>query len=79
VAGSSGANYSAFIGQFGLITGNDLKWATVTETFAKANITQIIWQISIAMLYLSWLAIWWARHTRQGLGQPLDSGSRPTV
>ncbi len=79
VAGSSGANYSAFLGQFGLLAGNSLQWAEMTEAFTRTAVPQITWQVSIALLYLSWLAIWWTRHTRQGLGGPFDSGGRPTV
>jgi len=77
VAGSPGANYSAFLGQFGLLTGNSLEWAEMTEAFTRTNVSQIFWQVSIALLYLSWLAIWWARHTRQGFGRPFDSGNVP--
>ena len=79
VAGPSGANYSAFLGQFGLLAGNGLEWAEMTEALTRTNASQIFWQVSIALLYLSWLAIWWARHTRQGLSRLLDSGGKPTV
>jgi len=79
VAGSSGANYSALLGQFGLLAGNSLEWAEITEALTRTNVSQIFWQVSIALLYLSWLAIWWAHHTRQGLSRSFDSGSRPTV
>jgi anti-sigma factor RsiW len=78
-AGPSRANYAAFLGQFGLLAGNSLEWAEMTEALTRTNVSQIFWQVSIALLYLSWLAIWWARHTRQGLGRPFDGGSRPTV
>ena len=77
--GPSGANYSAFVGQFGLLEQGHLEWFAASESFTRTFISSIFWQVSIAMLYLSWFAIWWARHTRQGLGQPLDSGSKPTV
>ena len=73
VAGSPGAEYSAFIGQFGLLEGNSLEWFTFSESFTRTFITSIFWQVAIAVLYLSWLAIWWTRHTRQRLGQPLES------
>ena len=73
VAGSSGANYSALAGQFGLLEGSSLEWFEVSESFSRTFITSIFWQVAIAMLYLSWFAIWWARHTRQGLGRPLES------
>ena len=74
VTGSSGnANYSAFVGQFGFLETETLQWFTRSESFARDVITNIFWQVAIAMFYLSWLALWWARHTRQGLGQPLES------
>ena len=73
VAGSTGANYSAFIGQFGLLEGGSLEWFAISESFSRTFIVSIFWQVAIAMLYLSWFAIWWARHTRQGLDRPLES------
>jgi hypothetical protein len=80
VASSSGAaNYSAIFGQFGLLEGSSLEWFTVSESFSRNLITSIFWQLAIAILYLSWLAIWWARRTRQEFGRPFDSGDRPTV
>jgi hypothetical protein len=36
---------------------------------------QISFEVSIALLYLSWIAIWWARHrrhARQPHGQLLE-------
>jgi predicted anti-sigma-YlaC factor YlaD len=74
---SSTAYWSATLGQFGILAGETLQWAELTETFTRITVPQFIWQISIALLYLSWMAIWWARHTRQGHGQPLDGGSSP--
>jgi predicted anti-sigma-YlaC factor YlaD len=79
VAGTSGANYSAFIGQFGLLEPGSLEWFTVSESFTRSFISSVFWQVSIAMLYLSWIAIWWARHTRQEPGRVFDSGGKPTV
>jgi hypothetical protein len=79
VAGPSGANYSAFIGQFGLLGGGSLEWFTFSESFTRSFVSSIFWQVSIALLYLSWIAIWWARHTRHGPGRALDGGSKPTV
>jgi len=79
VAGPSGANFSAFIGQFGLLEGGNLEWFTLSEGFTRSYVSSIFWQVSIAMLYLSWFAIWWVRHTRQGLRGAIDNGSRPTV
>ena len=74
VAGSgAGVNYSAYLGQFGLLDSNSLQWFSDTESFTRNIVTDIFWQVSIAMLYLSWIAIWWARRSRQGPGQLLES------
>jgi hypothetical protein len=67
------AYWSATLGEFGFLTGNNLQWAEMAEAITRTTIPQIVWQVSIATLYLSWMAIWWVRHTRQGLGQPLES------
>jgi hypothetical protein len=73
------AYWSESLGQFGLLSGDGLNWAEQTELFSQTAIPEITWQVSIALLYLCWIAIWWARHTRQELGQLFESGSRPTV
>ena len=62
---SNGIYLSATIGQMGVLSGNSLNWAEATETFTRISLPQIGLQISIALLYLSWMAIWWARHMRQ--------------
>ena len=69
---SSGAFWSGTLGEFGLLSGNSLEWAELTETFTRNGLSQIIWQASIALLYLSWIAIWWARHTRREHDQLLE-------
>ena len=63
---------STTIGQMGLLSGTGLNWAEATETFTRVSLPEIIIQISIALLYVSWIAIWWARHTRQQHGQLLE-------
>jgi len=73
VAGASGADFSAFLGQFGLLEGGSLELFTASESLTRTFIASIFWQIAIAMLYLSWFAIWWARHTRQRFGRPFES------
>jgi hypothetical protein len=71
--GSSNSVYlSTTIGQMGLLSGNSLNWAEATETFTRMSLPQVVVQVSIALLYLGWLAIWWTRHTRQGPGQLLE-------
>jgi predicted anti-sigma-YlaC factor YlaD len=70
---SSGEAYwSSTLEQFGLLSGNSLNWAASTEAFTRISLLQITLQVSIALLYLSWIAIWWARHQRQGQGQLLE-------
>lgn len=70
---SNGIYLSASLGQAGVLSGNTLNWAEATETLTRISLPQIILQISIALLYLSWLAVWWARRTRQEHG-PLLQG-----
>jgi len=74
VSGSSaGVQTSALIGRFGILEAETLQWFTRTESIARNVFANIFWQVAIGMFYLSWLAIWWARHTRQGLGEALRS------
>ena len=68
----NGTGWSATLGQFGVLSGNTLNLAAFMETIARTSLPQIILQVSIALLYLSWLAIWWARRQRQEHGQLLE-------
>lgn len=70
---SAGAYWSDRLGEFGMLNGNGLKWAEQTEVLTRNTLPPIIWQVSIALLYLSWIAIWWARYTRQEHGRPIES------
>jgi predicted anti-sigma-YlaC factor YlaD len=69
---SSPANWSSILGQIGILRGNSLTLATFTETFTRTSLLQITLQVSIAFLYLSWIAIWWTRHQRQQRVQALE-------
>ncbi len=74
VAGSStGAFWSGTLGEFGLLSGDSLRWAELTEAFTRSRLPQIVWQAAIALLYLSWIAIWWARYTPREYDQLLES------
>lgn len=64
---------SAWLDRFGLLEQNNLQWLTVSENFTRKLISSIFWQVAIAMLFLSWIAVLWAHHMRQGLGQPLEN------
>jgi hypothetical protein len=61
------------LGQFGMLQGKSLQWAEITETFTRGLFPQIVLQVSVALLYLTWFAIWWTRHTRQS-SEPLLEG-----
>ena len=65
--------WAATLGQVGVLNGNSLQWAERSESYTRNVLPQFIWQASIALLYLSWIAIWWARHMRQVNGQLLES------
>ncbi|HKJ38516.1 MAG TPA: hypothetical protein VJ972_07055, partial [Anaerolineales bacterium] len=62
---SDNAVWTSRLGQVGVLEGNNLQWAERSESLTRNVLPQIIWQVSIAMLYLTWIAIWWARQTRQ--------------
>lgn len=62
---------SALLGRFGFFEPDTLQWLRASESFINNLIAGVFWQLSIAMLYLSWMAIWWARRRPQGIGQPL--------
>ena len=69
---TNAADWSSVLGQIGILRGDSLMLATSTETFTRTALPQITLQGSVALLYLSWIAIWWARYTHQGNGQPLE-------
>ena len=60
------------LGQFGMLGDGDLQWAETTESYTRNVLPQFVWQVSVAVLYLTWFAVWWARHTRQMLREPLE-------
>lgn len=64
--------WSATLGQFGVLSGNGLGWAISTETLTRASLLQIALQVSLGLLYLSWLAVWWARRRYQGQDRLLE-------
>ncbi|HJQ13350.1 MAG TPA: zf-HC2 domain-containing protein [Anaerolineales bacterium] len=67
------ADWSSTLGQIGILEGNSLALAASTETFTRASLTQITLQVSIALLYLSWIAIWWAHYQHQQRTRPLEN------
>lgn len=73
VSGASNtATWTSTLGQFGFLEGKGLHWSELTESYSRNVIPQFVWQVSIAVLYLSWIAIWWARQTRWGHSQLLE-------
>jgi predicted anti-sigma-YlaC factor YlaD len=73
------ADYSAFLGSLGVLDPGSLPWFTLSESFTRTLISNTTWQVSITLLYLSWMAISWVRHAGQGRGQSPGSGRVPTV
>ncbi len=69
---ASETEWSATLGQFGALSGNGLNWAAATEALTRTSLPQIALHVAIAFLYLGWMAIWWARHRRQGQDQLLE-------
>lgn len=73
IAGSSDhAVWTSTLAQVGLLEGDSLGWAETIESFTRNVVPQFTWQAAIAMLYLTWIAIWWARRTRQGQAPLLE-------
>ena len=66
VSDSSAGMWISTLEQFGLLEGEGLQWAERIESYTRNVLPQFIWQVSVAMLYLTWIAIWWARQRRQG-------------
>jgi len=66
---ASNVYLSTTVGQMGVLDGNGLSLAETLETFTRMSLPQVSLQISIAVLYLSWLAVWWARRMRREHGQ----------
>ena len=52
------------LGQLGVISADSLQWAERSESYTRNVFPQIVWQAAVALLYIIWLAVWWARHTR---------------
>lgn len=62
---SANAAWASTLGRIGLLEGESLGWAESAESFARNVLPQFVWQVSIAMLYLTWIAIWWTRRKRR--------------
>ena len=71
-APSDTADVTSTLGQFGMLRGNGLQWAETTENYTRSVLPQIVLQVAVALLYLTWFAIWWARHTHPGQEQLLE-------
>ena len=74
---SNEISVAATLGQSGFLSGYGLNWAETTETFTRLSLPQLGLQVSIALLYLSWIAIWWARQIRQQPGHLLEGRDEP--
>jgi hypothetical protein len=63
------AYWTATLGQFGVLSGENLGLVAAAESVTRSSLPQFSLQLSIALLYLGWIAVWWTRHTRQGHGR----------
>jgi hypothetical protein len=64
--------FSTFIENLSKLLPKDLSWMIDTQDFLRENVVRSVIYISIAMLYMSWIAIWWANQNRQRNGQSLQ-------
>ncbi len=69
---SESAVWTSRLGQVGVLKGEGLQVAETTESYARNVLPQFIWQVSIALLYLAWIAMWWARQTLHEQGQLIE-------
>jgi hypothetical protein len=60
------------LGQFGVLRADSLQLAERSESYTRNLFPQIVWQVAVALLYMIWLAAWWARHTRQPQARLLE-------
>ena len=49
--------------QFGVLSADSLQWAERSESYTRNVFPEIVWQVAVALLYIIWLVVWWARHT----------------
>lgn len=69
---SEASTWTATMGQVGVLQGDSLQWAERSESYTRSVFPQLVLHLAVAVLYLAWFAVWWARHTRQVNGQPLE-------
>lgn len=68
----SASAWSGVLSRLGFLHGSGLVWAATIESFLRNTLPLFVGQVSIAVLYLGWLTIGWARYTRQEHGQLRD-------
>lgn len=66
------AGWSTALAEIGVLSGNVLDFAASTERLTRTSLWQVGLQTAIALLYLSWLAIWWARQRHREHSQLLE-------
>lgn len=68
--------YAALLDGLGLLDLGAMPWLAPLESLARTAVSNLSWKLAITLLYLSWMAILWARRMRQGTDQLLESSSR---
>jgi hypothetical protein len=69
---TSDSIFSLLLHQIGIVEPANIQWLTISTKFVIAFLSNIIWHLLMAVLYLSWIALWWTQHTHQGAGQSFD-------
>jgi anti-sigma factor RsiW len=66
ISPARGFSVLAWVNRFGLLpSGGTWSLAEFGAAAGRQSLSELIWQAIIAIMYLSWLASWWVRHTRQ--------------
>ena len=65
ISSTSGApDVTATLVQIGVFSADSLQWAERSESYTRNLFPQTVWQAAVGLLYIIWLSVWWARHTR---------------
>ena len=65
-------SWASTLGAFSLLEENSLQWFEITEGYSRNLLPQFFWQLTIALLYLIWIVVWWARQKRQPYVETLE-------
>jgi predicted anti-sigma-YlaC factor YlaD len=64
--------FSMFVNFLVSMLPTTMHWVPISENFIRPVLFNLFWHISIAILYLSWIAIWWTQQANQRSGQSIN-------